>query len=139
MFVSTEELFAKFEELSKKYEALKAQETSAPKATNGKKNQQVQVPDPHRYYTFNFNFGPRVWGKVPRQQYEVAALIVTYLKSDVEYTEKEVFDTIYAQYAQYPSLFNSKQDAAYLFKYYRGVGDPVLNYIRRGFVVQIDK
>lgn len=76
------------------------------------------------------------WGKVPQQQKDLADILVKNLEVNVEYTEAQVFNTIVDQCGEYPSLYNSKQDPTYLFKYYRGLAnkDNHAGFIARDFI-----
>jgi hypothetical protein len=63
----------------------------------------------------------KMFGKVPRQQAELAHILATNLEVLKEYSEDEVFNLVTTKAPGYPSIARSVQDPTYLFKYYRNL------------------
>ena len=80
------------------------------------------------------------WGTIPQQQADIADILCKNMKVDVEYTEQEVYDWLIDGAGDYVSLYTSKQDPTYLFRYYRGLRalKNHAGYIFRNFLRQIN-
>ena len=77
------------------------------------------------------------WGKVPRQQADLAAILAGNMEVGKEYSEEQVWQILDSNYRQYPSLANSKQHVTYLCRYYRGLKNDHkthAGFVARGFL-----
>ena len=63
------------------------------------------------------------WGKVPRQQADLADIIARSFEVGVPTPESDILEAVEMLSKQYPSLANSVQHPHYLFKYYLGLKD----------------
>lgn len=116
------EVVAKIEQLQQELAALK--EAGAPSA-GGKKEEKVMKnrrpvkADPNRKYV---RLGElKTWGRVPRQQADLAALLTESMEVGAEWTEEEVFALVTEYARERESLRTSKQHPTYLLAYYRGL------------------
>lgn len=134
--VSNEDLVAQIAMLKKELEAMKQQGVVK---TTVKKNQKVGVASPTRKYVL-LSKALNAWGSVPQQQADIAKLLLTHLTVGTAYTEAEVFNTIIDGSGEYKSLYSSKQDPTYLFRYYRGLKNDGKHagFIAREFIKVID-
>jgi hypothetical protein len=118
-----EKVLAEVERLQAELDALKKDEVAPSTKSNGgsnvKKNQKPGKADATRKYERLGEF--KAWGKVPQQQADLAAIITESVDLGAEWTEEELFDLVSTGAKDYASLRNSKQDATYLFRYYRGL------------------
>ena len=82
----------------------------------------------------------QTFGKVPRQQADLAAILAESMDVGVEWTEAEVFELIKDSVKEYDSLRNSRMHATYLFAYYRGLKNDGTHagFIARGFLRQVN-
>lgn len=81
------------------------------------------------------------YGKVPQQQMDIARILTENMEVGKEYTEAEVFNFLVDGCGEYNSLYTSKQDVTYLFRYYRGLNlkdGKHYGFIKRGFLRQIN-
>lgn len=60
-----------------------------------------------------------LWGKVPQQQRDLAAILLDHMAVGELYSEAEVFGFLTEDAANYTSLRTSKMHVTYLFAYYR--------------------
>lgn len=104
-----------------------------------KKNQKPGKASPTRKYVLLAKSLDK-WGTVPQQQSDIATLLNGYLVAGTEYTEQEVFDALIDGSGEFKSLYSSKQDPTYLFRYYRGLKNDGKHagFIARGFLKVID-
>jgi hypothetical protein len=125
--VDQEAVLAEILRLKSELEALKGggasttvkKESSVKKEDEVKKNHRPGKADPNRKYT---RLGKlELWGRVPQQQRDLAAIMEESMELGSEWTEEELFDLIATSAREYASLRNSKQDPTYLFRYYRGL------------------
>lgn len=75
----------------------------------------------------------KLYGNVPQQQKDLAAILISRMEIGVEYSEKEVYDFLIDGMGDYSSLTKSSQDVTYLFRYYRSL-KPDVKYA--GFVAR---
>ena len=81
------------------------------------------------------------WGKVPRQEADIASILANNFDLDAQPTEAEVFATVTANAAAYPSLAKSVQHPTWLFAYYRGLDKrdgKHAGFIKRNFLRVIE-
>jgi hypothetical protein len=83
------------------------------------KNKRPGTPGSSKYVLLSKSLAS--WGKVPRQQADVASIIASNFEVGAKVTEKELFDMITAKAPGFPSLASSVQDPTYVFRYYRGL------------------
>jgi hypothetical protein len=78
-------------------------------------------------------------GCIPQQQADIANILIRGMEKGAAYTEEYVFGILLEHAAEYVQLRTSKQDATFLFRYYRGLKKPPkhFGYITRGFLRQI--
>ncbi len=95
-------------------------ETSKGDDKNVKKNQRPGKPSASRKYVLLAK-KLNSWGKVPQQQADIADLLSNGMEIGKEYSEAEVFNMLVDQCGEYTSIYSSKQDPTYLFRYYRGL------------------
>jgi len=122
-------------------EVLNQKSTEPAKETGVKKNKSHERSKPkqgRKYVLLAKEL--KNWGKVPQQQADVAKLLANYLDVDVEYTEKEVFETIEEHAGEFNSLAISTMDPVYVFRYYRGLGNDQKygGFVARDFLRQIN-
>lgn len=149
MMITTEQAIAMIAELRSQIEALRNADAStiskevkvkAVKESDGlKKNQKPSKPSTSRKYVL-LDKALNTWGKVPKQQADIAAVLSSNMEVDVEYSEGEVFDFLTETAAAYPSIANSRQDPTYLFRYYRGLKNDGRHagFIARDFIRVIE-
>jgi hypothetical protein len=136
----------KLEEMQAELEALKAERAAAPsvekkEATtvkdNTPKNKRRVKADPTRKYVRQGDL--KVWGRVPQQQLDIAAILKVAMEDGVEYGEEFVFDALEAGRDEFESLRKSGQHVTYLFAYYRGLKNDgkYSGFVGRGFLRQI--
>jgi hypothetical protein len=79
------------------------------------------------------------WGKVPQQQADIADLLTKNFKIGEEVTEDALFTALVDNAGDYASIYSSKQDPTYLFRYYRGLKNDGKHagFIARNFIKQI--
>lgn len=79
------------------------------------------------------------WGRVPKQQADLADLLAQNFEVGKEYTEAEVFNALVDQSGNYDSLCKAVQDPTYLFRYYRGLKNDgkYAGFVARNFIKQI--
>ena len=114
MMTNEIELREKIAELSAEVERLKNEQAAV------KKNHKPGVANASRKYVL-LTKTLSTWGKVPQQQKDIADLLARHMVLGQEYSEQEVFNLMIDQSGDYPSITSSKQDATYLFRYYRGL------------------
>lgn len=112
--MTNEELQQQIAELSAQVAQLKNEQSAV------KKNHKPGVANASRKYVL-LTKTLSTWGKVPQQQKDIADLLSKHMVVGQEYSEQEVFDLMIDQSGEYPSITSSKQDATYLFRYYRGL------------------
>lgn len=89
--------------------------------TNGvAKNHKAGKADPNRKYVL-LTQQLNKWGKVPQQQLDLASILSANMVVGKEYSEQEVFNMVVDGAGDYKSIYSSKQDPTYLFRYYRGL------------------
>ena len=147
--MTNEELsMKKLEELQAELEALKAERAAAPPVVqntkkennvkdNTPKNKRRVKADPTRKYVRQGDL--KVWGRVPQQQLDIAAILKVAMEDGVEYGEEFVFDALEAGRDAFESLRKSGQHVTYLFAYYRGLKNDGKHsgFVGRGFLRQI--
>lgn len=103
-----------------------------------KKNQKSGTPAAGRKYVL-LDRSMKMFGKVPQQQQDLAAILSNSMEVGREYTEAEVFNALVSNSASYSSIASSVQDPTYLFKYYRGLKNDGRHagFIARNFIRQI--
>jgi hypothetical protein len=106
--------------VEEKVAELKAELERLKREDKVKKNQKPGKPDPNKKYIL-LSKELKSWGKVPKQQAEIAQLLGQLLTVGQEYTEAEVFAALEDYACEFPSITNSVQDPTYLFRYYRGL------------------
>ena len=82
------------------------------------------------------------FGKVPRQQEEIARLISSSFEVGKPFGEPELFERLNEFAPMYHSLSTSVQSPTYLFRYYRGLDKKNgrhLGFIQRGFLRAVDE
>ena len=136
-----EKILAEVARLTAELELLKSSEkikvapsTEVKEKSNVKKGSKISKGDPSRKYE---RLGElKTWGKVPRQQADLAAIIAESVEVGAEWSEEELFDLIVSGAKDYASLRNSKMSATYLFQYYRGLKNDGVHagFIARGFL-----
>lgn len=106
--------------------------------TTAKKNQRPGKAAAGRKYVLLSNT-LSAWGKVPQQQADIAKLLAKSFKVGVEVAEDELFTALVDGSGEYNSLYTSKQDPTYLFRYYRGLKNDGKHagLIARNFIKQI--
>jgi hypothetical protein len=83
------------------------------------KNKRAVKPEPGRTYV---RLGPLdTFGRVPKQQADIAAILTESMDIGKPWTEEEVFELVTDGAVEYDSLAKSVQHATYLFTYYRGL------------------
>lgn len=123
--------------LKKVEEALAVQATATVAAAQGKKNQRPGKAKQGRTYQL-LTHKLEMWGNVPQQQLDISRILIRRMTVGVEYTEQQVFDFMVDGAGEYASIYTSKQDPTYLFRYYRGLNDKNKNagFIARNFLRQ---
>jgi hypothetical protein len=113
-------LQAILEELKSQKPAPAAQPAAAPAVKDTTpKNKRAVKPEPGRTYV---RLGPLdTFGRVPRQQADIAAILTESMDIGKPWTEEEVFELVTDGAVEYDSLAKSVQHATYLFTYYRGL------------------
>lgn len=129
------ELMAQLQQLTAAATAAKVKEVN----DSVKKNHKPGKPAAGRKYIL-LTDKLEMWGRVPRQQEDIAKILVRSMEVGKEYEESEVFNSLIDQCGEFPSLCNSKQDVTYLFKYYRGLkkDDKHAGFFGRNFLKQIN-
>lgn len=128
-------MIQKIQQLQEELAALK----KGKEQNNVPKNHRMGKADPNRKYVL-LSETMNMAGKVPQQQMDIATLLAGNMAVGLEYTEQEVFDLLVDQAGMFESLYGSKQDPTYLFRYYRGLDKKDgkhLGFIKRGFIRQI--
>ncbi len=101
-----------------------------------KKNQRPGVASTNKSYELLLGTLPTK-GLVPRQQVDIATILVRNMEVGVRYTETEVFKFLVDDCGDFPSITGSRQDVTYLFRYYRGLSNKDgkhAGFILRGFL-----
>lgn len=140
--MTNEEVIAKMAELQKRIDAFeqaerdkKVMEANSAVA----KNKRPGKPDQNTSYILKLDRLP-MDGLVPQQQLDIAAILIKNMEVGKKYTEAEVFGFLVDGAGDYKSLYTSKQDVTYLFRYYRGLGNKDgkhAGYIKRGFLQEL--
>lgn len=135
-----DEMALVLEELKKLKNQIAELTAAKPAAFKPKKNHVTGAASPTRVYKLLTKQMPS-WGKVPQQQADLATILSNEFETDVEYTEKQVFDLLISKACWYDSLAKSKQDPTYLFRYYRGLkmDTKYAGFIARGFLRMTEK
>ena len=104
-------------------------------AGSNSKGKGVGKPDPNRKYVLLSKTLPS-WGKVPRQQEEIARIISSHFEVGVQIPEPRLFEVIQEQAPLYHSLAGSVQSPVYLFRYYRSLRHEKnhAGFLARGFM-----
>ncbi len=125
------------EELMEQIMQLKSQlETVKEKKEIVKKNHKMSKASATRKYVL-LTKSLANWGVIPQQQSDIATLLTRRFTPGQEYSEQEVFDALVDDSGEYKSLYTSKQDPTYLFRYYRGLDmkdGKHAGFIKRGFL-----
>jgi len=115
--MTEEQIQARIEALTAEIAAHNGNGASSPKT---KKNHKVGKASATRKYSL-LSGTMANWGKIPQQQADLAELLSKSMSVTSEYSEQEVFNFLIDGCGDYPSLYRSKQDVTYLFKYYRSL------------------
>ena len=101
------------------------------------KNKRRVKADPNRKYVRLGSL--RRFGRVPKQQEDIAAILEESMDLGAEWTEEEVFCLLEDSQKEYESLRKSGQHITYLFAYYRGLKNDGKHagFIARDFLRQI--
>ncbi len=111
-------------------------ELDALKKEREKKNQRPGVASGTKSYELLLGTLPSK-GLVPRQQADIATILVRNMEVGARYTEAEVFKFLVDDCGDFPSITGSRQDVTYLFRYYRGLSNKDgkhAGYVSRGFL-----
>ena len=79
----------------------------------------------------------KTYGRVPQQQADIAKILTSEMVLNQQYSEAEVFNFLINGCGEFRSLYTSKQDVTYLFKYYRGLNKKDgkhEGFVKRGFL-----
>lgn len=144
--VTREEVLRKIEELKAQLAEVKG-DSAVEETRQEVKQMTVDKSVPKNHRTGKVDAGRKyklltkkmsMTGNVPQQQADIADLLASRMDVGKEYTEAEVFNFLIDGAGDYKSLYGSKQDPTYLFRYYRGIKkDKYLGFIARNFLVMI--
>ena len=105
-----------------------------------KNHKEVKANPARKYVRLGTLKTLKMFGKIPQQQADLAAILAESMDVGAEWTEAEVFELLKDSVKDYESLRRSVMHVTYLFAYYRGLKNDGIHagFIARDFLRQIN-